>query len=117
MRETMTPSKTGPNEITLLRYPLHPGATWDGRVGFNVWTVEAPDQLSLPAGRFRAYRLDIDLPEFFGPGDRYTIWFGAPGEVAHSGHFIEDAVDQTGEIVGTVEVEDNLKLTAWSPAD
>ena len=104
------------HEITLLRYPLRPGATWDGRVGFNVYTVEAREPVVVPAGRFAAVRLRIDIPQYFGPRDRYAIWYAEAGEVAHAAHLESPATDENGQVIGTVESDDEQQLTSWEPA-
>ena len=89
-------------EITFLRYPLRPHASWDGRVGFNVWTVEALEWIPSPAGRLAAARLRIDLPKFFGPNDVYRLWYGRPGELRRHAHF-EFAVLETEELLELVD--------------
>lgn len=103
------------DEVTLLRYPLRPGATWDGLVGFNVWTVEAVGTTVLPVGRMWTARLDIDLPGIFDGNDKVTYWYGAPGEVKHL-QFIRDvATDENGEPIGEFVTEDEALITSYEP--
>ena len=106
----------GESEITFLRYPLHPGASWEGRIGFNVWTVEAREALLTPAGRFPVARLRIELPGIFGPNDRAITWWGAPGEVAHAYRFEAEATDEGGQVIGTMQAEDDERLVGYDPA-
>ena len=105
----------GADEITFLRYPLHPGASWEGRIGFNVWTVEAREVRATPAGRFPTARLRIELPAFFGPDDSAVTWWGAPGEVAHRYRLWADAVDANGQVIGRVETIDEVELVDYVP--
>ncbi len=110
VRAARRPGGVGPAEITFLRYPLRPGASWEGRVGFNVWTVEALESLPSPVGRIATARLRIELPEFFGPQDRALTWWGIPGEVRRAYHFESIATDETGEKIGTFEAEESYAL-------
>ena len=103
-------------EITFLRYPLHKGVSWEGRVGFNVWTVEDLEWLTLPAGRVRAARLRIELPGLFGPDDRALTWWDAPGEVKREFHLSGTATDEQGNKIGEVETLESFELTAYGPA-
>lgn len=100
-------------EITFLRYPLHKGASWEGRPGFNLWTVEDLEWLATPAGRFRAARLRIELPEFFGPLDRALTWWDAPGEVKRQFHLFGTAVDAGGNVIGEIETLETFELVAY----
>jgi hypothetical protein len=109
-----TAGGVGPHEITFLRYPLHPGATWVGRPDFNVWTVEALETVVSPAGRFYAGRMRIDLPKFFGPNDSAHTWWGMPGEVKRYYHLVSEATSPTGEALGLVEYEESFLITAYS---
>lgn len=100
-------------EITFLRYPLRKGASWEGRPGFNVWTVEDFDWLATPAGRFRAARLRIELPQFFGPRDRALTWWDAPGEVKREFHLFGSATDDQGNVLGELETIETFELVAY----
>jgi hypothetical protein len=105
----------GPHEITFLRYPLRPGATWEGRPGFNVWTVEALEPIASPAGRFHSARLRIEVPDFFGPDDTARTWWGMPGEVKREYHLFGDATDENGTVIGRVEDTESFLVTAYQP--
>jgi len=109
------PGGAGTHEITMLRYPLRPGATWDGRVGFNIWTVEALETVLTPAGRLKAARLNIDLPDFFGPDDRYVTWWGAPGELKREFTSVGTATDPNGNEIGTFSAVESRTLTVYEP--
>ena len=102
-------------EITFLRYPLHPGARWEGRVGFNVWTVEALEWLPTPVGRFPAARMRIELPELFGPNDAYRTWWSRPGEVRRRAHFESEATSPEGEPLGILQSEEENDLDGYVP--
>jgi hypothetical protein len=104
------------SEITFLRYPLHRGASWEGRVGFNVWTVEEVEWLALPTGRMRAARMRIELPGQFGPNDRALTWWDAPGEVKREFHLFGTATDEQGNEIGEFETLESFELTAYGPA-
>jgi hypothetical protein len=104
----------GPHEITFLEYPLHPNATWEGRPGFNVWTVEAKEWLDTPAGRFHAARIDIVLPQFFGPGDYALTWWAEPGEIQRHYHLFGDMTDESGNIIGKVETDETFQVTQYT---
>jgi hypothetical protein len=103
------------DEVTLLRYPLRPGATWDGLVGFNVWTVEAVGNTVLPIGRAWTARLGIDLPGQLTAGDKITYWYGAPGPVRGELHFDETVLDENGNPIGVFESDDLTVITAYTP--
>lgn len=104
------------SEITFLRYPLHRGASWEGRVGFNVWTVEEVEWLALPAGSMRAARMRIELPGQFGPNDQALTWWDAPGEVKREFHLFGTATDEQGNEIGEFETLESFELTAYGPA-
>lgn len=114
-RNGSTARGVGPHEVTFLRYPLKPGATWDGRPGFNVWTVEALETIDSPAGRFHTGRLHIVLPDFFGPEDVARTWWGVPGEVKRAFHLVGDATDETGTVIGRVESDETFLVTLYQP--
>lgn len=115
-RATAQPGGPGPHEITLLRYPLHPNASWDGRPGFNVWTVEAKEWLDTAAGRFHAARLSIVVPGAFGPDDYALTWWAEPGEVKRHYHFLVPATDVNGNPIGVFEFEETLEVTQYEHA-
>ena len=101
------------SEITFLRYPLHKGASWEGREDFNVWTVEETEWIDSPAGKFHAARLNIVLPAFFGPDDSAITWWDAPGEVRRAFHLFGDATDEQGNVIGKVETFEAFTVTRY----
>jgi hypothetical protein len=113
-RATAAPGGPGPHEITFLRYPLHPNASWDGRPGFNVWTVEAKEWLDTDAGRFHAARLHIEVPGAFGPDDYAITWWAEPGEVKRHYHFLAPMTDMNGVPIGMFEFEETLDITQYA---
>ena len=87
-------------EIALLRYPLHPGSTWNVREDpLVVYLVEANERVALPAGDFSAYRIRIDWPDVFGPNDRALVWYGRDGLLKLQVHVEGQAVDADGNDV------------------
>ena len=102
-------------EITFLRYPLHPNASWDGRPGFNVWYFEGWDDLVTPAGNFRAARLRIDVPGQLGPDDVVQTWWAAPGETKRHYHFVAPLTDETGQVTGTFEADETFLVSSYQP--
>ena len=103
------------DEVTYLRYPLHPHATWEGLPGFNVWTVEAVGPTPLPIGSTRTARLNIDLPQIFTSEDRATYWYGAPGAVKWIVHVEDEATDQNGDPIGTIVSDEDAVITEYTP--
>ena len=105
----------GEFEITMLRYPLRPGATWQGRENFNLWTVEGLETVETPAGRIKAARLSIGLPEYYGPNDRYVTWWGAPGELKREFTSTSTATREDGTPIGTFHAVETRTLTTYVP--
>jgi hypothetical protein len=91
-----------PGEITLLRYPLYVGASWIVRVSPRfARRVTSREPLEVPAGQFPAWRID-GSSELYGPNDRATFWYGADGLLRILSHAEANAVDNAGNIIGTV---------------
>ena len=71
----------GPS-ITVLRTPFEPGASWPGRPlsGGNSETIRAIglEEVTVPAGTFKAYRVDHEIRYATGDGDTLNYWY-APG--------------------------------------
>jgi hypothetical protein len=109
------PGGVGASEITFLRYPLRPGRSWVGRVGFNVWTVEGREVLDTPIGRMGTWRMNIVLPRYFGPEDRYVTWWAAPGEVKRRWHAEALATDEYGNPIGTMIFDQEAELLDYRP--
>jgi len=110
-------ARRGPQtaEITFLRYPLHPNASWDGRPGFNVWYFEGWEDLVTPAGTFHAARVRIDVPGLLGPRDVVQSWWAAPGETQRHYHIFADLTDETGQVTGTFEADETFVVTSYQP--
>lgn len=88
------------DEITRLRYPLHPGASWAIRVAPSYSsTVEAVESLDLPAGRFQSYRIRVDSG-VFGPEESVRVWFGRSGLLAMRMHLVSTVTDLNGNVIG-----------------
>ena len=113
-----TNGRPGPlaSEITFLRYPLHPNASWDGRPGFNVWYFDGWEEVETPSGVFRAARLHIDVPGQLGPDDFARTWWAAPGETRRHFHFIAEMRDENGQPTGYLEADETLLLNLYAPA-
>ncbi len=104
-------------ELTRLRYPLHPGASWEIlHDPLVIATVEAADQLVLPAGRFHGQRIRIVWPQVFGPNDRAHVWYGRDGFLALEDHLESVAVDDNGNLVGTAVFSESQRLVSVSIA-
>jgi hypothetical protein len=102
-------------EVALLRYPLHPNATWNVREDpLVVYLVEGSESLALPAGTFKAFRIKIDWPGTFGPNDRAHVWYGGDGLVRLQVHVEANATDAEGNVVGRVVTDETQELTALS---
>ena len=80
----------------LLRYPLHVGSTWTiwSVTGPNgpepgMWaTVEAHEVITVPAGRFPAYRIRVQN----ATGFEQRVWYGRPGFLASERTLDEPAI-------------------------
>lgn len=71
----------GPS-ITVLRTPFEAGASWPGRPlgGGHTETIRAIglEEVTVPAGRFQAHRVDHDIRYATGDTDTLNYWY-APG--------------------------------------
>jgi len=108
------PGGPGPHEITFLLYPLHPNASWDGRIGFNTWTVEAKEWVDTPAGRFHAARMHIVVTDAFGPEDYALTWWAEPGEMKRQYHLVAPLTDDNGNRIGKAEFEEAWVVTEYT---
>ena len=104
------------DEITFLRYPLHPNASWDGRPGFNVWYFEAWEDVATPAGTFRAARVRVDVTGQLGPNDVAQMWWAEPGETRRHFHFVADMTDENGQVIGQLEADETFLVRLYAPA-
>lgn len=107
-----------PNELTFLRYPLQVGAQWTVRESpFFGRIVTGQDELVLPVGRVRAWRIRL-VSELYGPNDRAVFWYGRPGLVRTRVHAESEATDETGNVIGRVvaDFEQELVRVRLNPA-
>jgi hypothetical protein len=97
-------------EITRLRYPLHPGQSWTIRESpFFGSTVEQREILALPVGRRAAWRIRIDS-ELFGPDDEVYLWYSRCGRLGLYARLEGVAMDENGDVIGTFVTEENELL-------
>ncbi|TPW17250.1 MAG: hypothetical protein FD129_451, partial [bacterium] len=98
-----------------LQYPLHPGAGWIMRPEDDPFlitrNVEGREVLDLPFGRLPAWRINHDLPGFFGPNDYAHFWFGREGFYGYRLHVEADWTDASGERLGTYIGDESEMLT------
>ena len=99
------------SEAKLLAYPLHPGASWDVRTEIRFFnTVEALEQLDLPVGRLRSWRIDEDIESFGPPGDVVKLWYGPAGFLQLRAHLEGIFTDDFGNRVGIAWFDLHLRL-------
>lgn len=118
-----------PRENRLLLYPLRPGLKWGREPStrpFTTYEVEAQEVLDLPAGRFAAWRIRVELPglpNLLGPNDRVYWWWGREGLVkslVHAETVIRDESVFPPAIVGIRKVdvaEDLIEIDLVRPED
>ena len=93
------------NELTRLRYPLHPGQTWQIRPDpLFTSEVEAAEALAVPAGHFPTSRIRIESI-LFGPHDQVHLWMSRSGQIALAYHLEADVTDQNGNVSGTTTLD------------
>lgn len=103
-----------PNELTFLRYPLQVGAQWTVRESpFFGRIVTGQDDLLLPVGRVRAWRIR-GVSELYGPNDRVLFWYGRPGLVRTRVHAEGEATDDAGNVIGRVVADFDQALVRVS---
>jgi hypothetical protein len=104
-----------PGEIAILQYPIAPSKTWHVREDpLMIYTVEAPEVLSLPAGSFNGWRIRIDTPPFPGLTESAWVWYGRAGLLQIVTHEVTVAVDENGNTLGTVVADQKQQLTGLS---
>ena len=107
------PPGAQPWELTRLRYPLAPKARWPISVG-PPFQLEAEvirvETLHLPPGNLRGYRIRL-RPDFLGPTDNVTVWYGPSGFLQLTAHLEVDAVDQSGAVIGRYVLDQREWLT------
>lgn len=104
-----------PGELLRLSYPLHKGATWTSQREPLLVTcrVEGAETLQTPAGRLSGYRIRVTY-DILGRLDRVTVWYGRQGYLGSHAHYVSDATNQDGHVVGTVVVDIDESLTRFS---
>ena len=106
-----------PGELLRLSYPLRTGAEWILRPDPDFTErVEGVDALHTPAGTLEGYRIRI-RSSLFGEADQVFLWYGRKGFLQLEGHFEGLAVDDQGNVYGTVVSEERQALTGLSLVD
>jgi len=104
-----------PDELTRLKYPLHPGQSWTIRdEPLFTSTVEAREVLDLPAGRFVGSRIRI-RSDFFDAQDTVLFWFGCDGLLGMRAHLEGVATDEWGTPIGKLIGEEHMTLESLEP--
>ena len=100
-----------PDEITLLKYPLHPSQEWTIRDDpFYVFgAVEAHEVLDLPPGRMNGYKIRIDNG-LFGPSDWGYVWYGRDGYLGLTAHLETEILDPNGNPMGALVFDEHTLL-------
>ncbi len=115
MRGDRNSSTAAAWETQLLGYPLRPGQTWSARMDIP-WpvTVDRVEQLETPAGRFQAYRLDINPGgNFVHEGEWVRVWYSRSGYLGYSIHTFVEQTDENGDPTGnTFVVDDSMYVTS-----
>jgi hypothetical protein len=102
-------------ELVRLRYPLRANAAWTVRQTPRLTArVEALETLDLPTGPTPAWRIQFDS-ERLGPHDRVHMWYGPAGCLATRIHLETEAVDQSGNPIGTAVLRFSQKVSANPP--
>jgi hypothetical protein len=100
------------NELVRLKYPLHPGQHWIVREGLPLTSrVIRREQLDLPAGTFRGYRIRL-VWDTFDSRDRVLLWYGRQGLLKVSIHVETPYTDYEHPYGngGTVVFQDHMVL-------
>jgi hypothetical protein len=108
------PRGVDPGEITVLSFPLHLGARWIVRDDPRfVRSVVAHERVNAPLGLFPAWKLR-GTAELFGPSDRVHFWYSNVGLVRIRFHVTGNAVDDRGNVIGSVVFDSDQSLSALS---
>jgi hypothetical protein len=100
-----------PGEITLLRYPLLPGAQWTvSESPLFARTVVARERVNVPAGSWLAWKLQ-NTSEFLGPNERVFLWYANVGLVRATSHLETVATDDAGNPIGLLTFDSDQQLT------
>lgn len=109
--ELGTPSEPAPDELTLLSYPIYPGARWVVRADPHfARVVEGAERINTPLGTFVAWRIR-GTSELFGPNDRVHYWYSRLGLLRFRYHVEVDAADSTGAVIGRAAIDSDQSLT------
>lgn len=108
-------------EATRLRYPLHPGATWEvyaPPLPSLTASVESVDLIGLPDHRESAYRVRY-VSDAIDPGATVHVWYGRSGYLGSRARSSYVIADSSGHAYGTVVAEwsdvlDSISLVAPS---
>jgi hypothetical protein len=104
----------GPNEITRLEYPLHPGAHWVIREDPRFEsTVEGAETLDLAVGSLPGWRIRVGS-DVFGAHDSVHLWYGRSGYLRLVAHLEGIATDEQGNPIGVVVADESEVLTELS---
>jgi|GEM_PF-5819498 len=105
------PGGVMPQEITMLKYPLHPSREWTIRDDpfYVMAAVESHEVLDLSPGMMTGYKVRI-ANDLFGPEDWACVWYGRAGFLGSRIHVVSEILDPNGNPMGTMVVEDSLFL-------
>jgi len=99
-----------PDEITRLRYPLHPRQEWIIREDpFMTSIVEGHEVLDLAPGKMGGFKIRV-LNAALGPDDIILFWYGKEGFLKLFTHVEDEAVDPEGNPIDTLVSEHSLIL-------
>jgi hypothetical protein len=100
-----------PEEITRLRYPLHPSQEWiirDDEI-LVAAMVEEHDVLDLAPGKMGGFKIRL-LIEDLGSEDLVHVWYGRAGTLGLSIHIEQEMVDPGGNPIGTLVLDERRFL-------
>ena len=105
------PGGVEPEEITLLKYPLHPFQEWIMRDDpfYVFYAVVGHEVLDLPPGRMDGYKISIDI-DIFGPDDWVFVWYGRDGYLGILAHLEAEILDPYGNPVGHMVIDEHSFL-------
>lgn len=99
-----------PDELTRLRYPLHPRQEWIIREDpFMTSIVEGYEVLDLACGKMGGFKIRV-LNAILGPDDIILFWYGREGFLKLFTHMEDEVVDPEGNPIDTLVSEHSLIL-------
>jgi hypothetical protein len=100
-----------PEEIALLKYPLHPSQEWTARDDpFYVFcAVLCHELLDLTPGRMNGWKIEIDNT-LFGPDDWAHVWYGREGFLGQAAHLEAQVLETNGNPMGTMVYDEHYFL-------